>query len=130
MMTKKQPFLMGTWQFTRHIDDKILQCPTKAEGTLTITQNTWQESGTMNGMNFCVEYALEFQESGGMIVNFPDGRLFYTLTPINENASIDHLCGDDFYKGEWIYHNTHSFDLIWTVKGPRKNYRMVTQYTQ
>lgn len=121
-------FLLGKWQFDRHVVDRKSGISHTAQGQLQVTQSTWQESGIMDTTtHFTLSYGLQFQENG-ITVTFPDGQLFYTLDTITENAPIEHLCGDDVYRGQWIYTNANSFTLIWHVIGPKKNYTMTTHY--
>ena len=124
-------FLWGKWTFDRHIDDRYGETNITATGTLSVDKTLWTEDGTMNGNAISQQYHLIFDTpptAGGVTVNFPDGRLFYTLANTTQNQTIDHLCGDDRYQGDYMYHNPNHFTLIWVVKGPKKDYTMTTQY--
>lgn len=127
----EQHYLWGTWTFGRHIDDRYGKQTLTATGTLTIDNNLWAEQGTMDGNAMSQNYHLIFNDHDGqkgVTVNFPDGRLFYHLTTPTQNQTIDHLCGDDSYQGDYMYHNANHFTLIWTVNGPKKDYTMTTDY--
>ena len=121
-------FLWGQWTFDRFIDDRHSQQTLTATGTLTVDATLWAEQGTMHDNPITQQYHLSFDDNEGLTVNFPDGRLFYSLGNATENQTIDHLCGDDRYQGDYIYNNPNHFTLIWTVNGPRKDYTMTTHY--
>ena len=126
----EKPFLQGKWTFKRQIDDRHSNTKMSATGTLTVDNTLWAEQGDLNGTKFTQNYGLVFNDKGGITVNFPDGRLFYTLKNLEENQTIDHLCGNDHYQGAYTYQTQTQFTLIWHVKGPKKDYTMTTEYSR
>lgn len=129
-------FLIGTWQFNRHITDRKANTTRTATGQLVVTANTWAESGVMDGVDFTQNYGVAFggynrgQDGQGLTVTFPDGRVFYELANINQNNTIAHLCGGDMYDGLWQYGGNAQFTLTWNVQGERKDYTMITDYSK
>ena len=62
-------------------------------------------------------------------------RFFYSLEfqqPSNEvkviTAQAEHLCIKDLYKAQYKFFDDNKFELIYQVKGPKKNYLMTTIY--
>ena len=73
-------------------------------------------------------YRLKPQSSGDVAVVFPDDRLFFTLPQGDRLLTIDHDCAPDSYKGALEIIDRDQWTLEWHVTGPRKNYRMASQY--
>lgn len=65
-------------------------------------------------------------------VNFTDGRPFHSLSFQQDDhilkAEALHLCGNDTYRGKYVFHNDNRFTVSWNVHGPRKNYTIETNY--
>lgn len=126
----KDSFLHGNWTLTRHIDDRHSNTRMTATGTLTVDNTLWAEQGILDGNKFTQNYGLVFDNKGGLTVNFPDGRLFYTLENQTQPQTIDHRCGNDHYQGEYTVQSQTQFTQIWKVKGPKKEYTMITEYSR
>jgi hypothetical protein len=63
---------------------------------------------------------------GGIDVRFDDGRPFHT---IRFTAPADnHWCDPDTYTVTYDFDAFPNWTSVWAVKGPRKDYRMVTRY--
>lgn len=61
-------------------------------------------------------------------VYFDDGRFFHTV-PSNGGAT-QHWCDPDQYDVSYDFSAWPHWSSTWKVQGPRKNYRMITQYRQ
>jgi len=65
---------------------------------------------------------------------FSDDRLFYTLHTKRKFDTIyahgKHQCAQDVYTALYLMKDSHHFRLIYTVKGPRKDYQIITHYTK
>lgn len=121
---------IGTYAFTRHIEDRYGGANHTASGILTITQTQWAENGKLHSLNesdFYQTYVLQFKGQA-LTVYYPNGHIFYALENFYGTHTIDHQCGKDIYLGKWIY--THTvLHLQWIVKGPQKDYTMHSIYT-
>ena len=118
-------FIPSTWNFNRIIDDRLTGQSLLANGVLDLTQNQWQENGTMDGNPFFQVYAIAYQKE--LCVSFSDGREFYRIDSPIGTYEISHLCGEDLYTGLWVG-NDRCINLQWDVKGKRKDYTMRTTY--
>ncbi len=59
-------------------------------------------------------------------VYFDDGRFFHQV-PATGGAT-GHWCDPDQYDGDYDFTGWPAFKVQWSVKGPRKNYTMVSEY--
>ena len=60
-------------------------------------------------------------------VYFDDGRFFHQVPPAGGSAS--HWCDPDQYDATYHFDDWPRFRVIWQVKGPAKEYTMVSDYT-
>ncbi|WP_104017004.1 DUF6314 family protein [Roseovarius nitratireducens] len=60
-------------------------------------------------------------------VFFADGRFFHRVPP--EGGETAHWCDPDQYDGAYDFSRWPEFTVTWAVRGPRKDYRMMTIYT-
>lgn len=61
-------------------------------------------------------------------VYFEDGRLFHTVPPSGGAAA--HWCPPDQYDGFYDFGDWPKFRVSWQVRGPQKNYTLVSNYTR
>lgn len=61
-----------------------------------------------------------------LTVHFDDGRFFHTVPATG--GSTRHWCDPDLYEVMYDFAEWPRFQVVWTVTGPRKNYRMACQY--
>lgn len=141
--------LPGLWRFSRavvHGDGTVFQAigearfePWSREGVAAgatpgarvgiSTPLRWREKGELRQRDG--EYASSFERELRLVprgdswwVQFADGRDFH---PVQDGAFL-HECGRDTYSGNLDLRADGSFQLTWTVRGPEKSYRMVTEY--
>lgn len=62
----------------------------------------------------------------GLCVAFADGRPFHRVPP--GGGAVSHWCDPDQYDGLYDFSAWPAFRVTWEVRGPRKAYRMVTDY--
>lgn len=62
----------------------------------------------------------------GPLVRFADGRFFHHVPPLG--GATAHWCDPDQYDGQYDFTGWPAFSVTWRVRGPRKDYRMVTRY--
>ncbi len=65
---------------------------------------------------------------GRVAVCFEDGRDFHSFAPGVSGAGTDHPCGDDLYRVTYDFGKWPHWSARWEVCGPRKDYRMLSQY--
>jgi hypothetical protein len=63
----------------------------------------------------------------GLRVYFDDGRFFHQVPP--EGGEARHWCDPDDYHVVYRFEDWPEFETVWTVKGPRKEYRMISRYS-
>jgi len=63
-----------------------------------------------------------------LTVWFDDGRFFHQVP--GRGGQTQHWCDPDMYKVAYDFTHWPQFQVTWEVSGPRKDYRMVSQYTR
>ena len=62
----------------------------------------------------------------GLSGAFEDGRPFHDVP--TEGGAVSHWCAPDRYDGHYDFSRWPEFRVEWRVRGPRKDYQMVTDY--
>ena len=99
------------------------------KGVRTLAYN---EKGEVTAPNKSVmpaerRYFWQQPQTGLFEVLFDDKRYFHTFSASNPNA--EHLCGDDNYVVRYDFSAWPVWRSTWQVKGPRKDYTMVSEYS-
>lgn len=68
--------------------------------------------------------------AGGIRVWFADGRAFHRIALGGADAGDEHFCPPDRYCGHYDFSAWPEWRAVWTVCGPRKDYRMRTVYSR
>jgi hypothetical protein len=93
---------------------------------------TWDERGRMRwrGNDLEARRRLELvrEESDGWEVRFDDGRPFHPLDLSTGVCPAVHPCGEDHYEGEYRVLGDDAFEVVWRVRGPRKDQRILSRY--
>ncbi|WTL50509.1 DUF6314 family protein [Streptomyces sp. NBC_01497] len=63
---------------------------------------------------------------GAAFVRFADGRPFHPLDLREGHCVADHPCAEDVYQGEFSVLAANRWRVVWTVRGPAKDLRLVT----
>lgn len=71
-------------------------------------------------------YLWREDENGVIEVLFEDGRAFHRIDPAAPQDT--HLCAPDTYEVSYRFGQWPEWISIWKVRGPEKNYRMVSTY--
>ncbi|KHT44643.1 MULTISPECIES: DUF6314 family protein [Alteromonas] len=92
----------------------------------------YNEKGEVTAPNGSVmpaerRYIWQQPQTGMFEVLFDDERYFHTFSASNPNA--EHLCGDDNYIVRYDFSAWPVWRSTWQVKGPRKDYTMVSEYS-
>lgn len=72
----------------------------------------------------------QFPSEADAEIYFNDGRLFYTLNLTTSHCEIRHLCGEDVYDGVFDAVSETTYQQIWRVTGPHKNYTSHTTFSR
>jgi hypothetical protein len=140
--------LVGTWDFSRQIDDHRDGAEYAASGRAELAPEgdgriRWAEHGTLRWSAgttpvsrtlFLVRDGDTAGSPSGWRVTFEDGRDFHPWTA----GAVEHLCGRDLYRGGVeVPHELsrspeqdRSWELTWRVRGPEKDYTMRTVYSR
>lgn len=125
----------GTWHIDRRIDDQ-LGPPGWFTGTARFEpvagHFAYHEQGLLHlgdGPAFAAERRYFWRADGEEIaVDFADGRPFHRFDPSHPVVTAEHDCAPDFYRVSYDFADWPAWQAEWQVRGPRKNYGMVSAY--
>lgn len=121
---------IGEWLVRRHIVDHLNRTRHEFTGLAAVTATAFAERGTLRIGDAAVEasrtYRL-FMDEDGVTVCFAAGHEFVRLGGAPSQV-VCHGCGDDLYRGRFLFPTGDRFVEIWHVSGPRKRYASLTQY--
>lgn len=92
----------------------------------------WRPDGRMteslifDGFEARRETLWQDEEGGGLRLHFADGLPLVAVSP-RERAALHH-CGEDVYAARLYRYDDGEIVLGWRVRGPRKDYAMITRY--
>jgi len=120
----------GVWVFTRDVAE------TDGRRSTVTGRAVWRHYGTGLAYTETGEMRIEghapmqverrYLWDGDLAVFFEDGRFFHHVPP--EGGETTHWCDPDQYDGAYDFGRWPEFTVTWRVRGPRKDYRMVTRY--
>jgi hypothetical protein len=73
-------------------------------------------------------YRFRFTGPWRAAVGFADGRPFHELQLCAGETAVEHLCGNDLYRGRYRLAGDHRWRLAWRITGPRKDLSLDTAY--
>jgi hypothetical protein len=76
------------------------------------------------------KYCYTFPSHKVAEVYFSDGHFFYTLDLTTSHCEIQHPCGEDMYHGVFDAISETTYQQIWRVTGPHKDYTSHTIFTR
>lgn len=127
--------LPGLWRLSRTVDgvkrmDGVAQYDALAHESLAYFE---RGEHRVDGRRLDFYQAYQLRRLGDKVhVNFADGRPFHSLFFQKDRhilkADALHLCGNDTYRGEYVFHGHDRFTVQWAVRGPRKDYTIETRY--
>lgn len=130
--------LAGTWTLTRWINDEAPLSGTVAVSRLGRRRWLWQEQvrtplqdgGMMEGVQ-AYEVVLEKGKARLYFASgLNKGGLFQELPLTRTSASSCHTCGADIYETQLEVLSRGEIRVTHHVKGPRKDYVMVSAYVR
>ena len=132
--------LEGRWRIVRRIPGTARLRGVADFTPLRAGQLAYKETGTLllaNGQTTTAEREYIFAAApAGFDVYFVESppRLFHEARLSLSNAVLvaecEHLCIADNYRSRYRWRSADRFSIFHRVKGPRKNYCMVTTYTR
>ena len=129
---------LGEWRITREIIDFRMRESGRLEGLARFTPEgeglRYFESGTLSfagGTPIRAErgYLWHFTKSEVQVA-YADGAPFHSFSRTGGPGATSHLCGEDMYRGTYVFSGFPEWQVTWSVNGPRKDYRSVTRYTR
>ena len=124
---------LGEWTLSRRIDDRLTGQSGVFEGMARFTPDgadgaIYDESGLLRlgdapAMMAERRYLWRFA-ADEVVVRYADGRDFFRLRPAGRGAEIVHVCDLDTYRVIHDFTAWPRWQAIWTVTGPRKDYRL------
>jgi len=129
----------GAWNFQRVISGFGTVQGTAIFRKLTEANTlAYREEGILTALNGQInkvyrEYIYRY-DNGQISVYFEDKRPFHTLQFTQNDfplsASAGHLCKCDMYDGVYTFFSEKNFKLYYSVKGPKKDYTITTEFSK
>jgi hypothetical protein len=127
----------GLWRLDRRIVDQRNNQSGVFQGEAKLTAST-------NGLDYLEKGLLSFGTAPPMpsvrsyewrgidneriAVHFQDGRYFHTFCACNTQERAEHVCDPDRYVVDYEFLSPTYWTQAWNVTGPRKNYRMISEF--
>ncbi len=120
----------GRWQMTRRIvqaDGTVARMEGVADWTPDADGLVCKERGLLHVMDHPpLEAQRRYFWRADLSVLFDDGRFFHRVPA--QGGACHHWCDPDHYDGRYAFDLWPVWRCIWQVKGPRKDYVMMTEY--
>lgn len=137
LVTDLLTYLEGKWSFSRQILGEMKSGTMEGKATFSSISKGlfYREKGLLKQGNyegfFEQEYFLTFlgQDRKQAEVYRQEGAFFFLLDLSHSSQKVEHLCGDDFYRGTIESFET-SLKCQWDVGGPRKGYTLVSHFVK
>lgn len=128
----------GKWSVSRQVHDTlsggVTQFHGMAEFALQDAGLHYSESGQIvvpGRAPMKAERRYFWEQDGDDIhVAFDDGRPFHSFSCLTNMVEAAHWCPPDQYDVSYDFRDWPRWSSTWRVKGPRKDYVMVTQFVQ
>ncbi|MEV7405878.1 DUF6314 family protein [Streptomyces sp. NPDC091267] len=129
-------YLAGRWRVERAVHDLCQDRYGTFRGTADFTREevgaglrhvergefTWSGETRLASR----EHLFESVGDGAALVRFADGRPFHPLDLREGSCVADHPCAEDVYRGEFSVLAADCWRVVWRVRGPAKDLRLVT----
>ena len=128
----------GVWTIARTIVDVPSQSCRMFHGTAQFIGDeiaySYHEAGVLEVPGTAPMKATQsyrWQKAGhGVEVFFVDGRAFHFVDLSCANPKASHDCPPDWYEVAYDFATPQEWRSTWRVRGPRKNYEMVSVFTR
>jgi hypothetical protein len=129
-------FLHGDWRLVRRLVSMEPRRSGTAEGQANFRLSDagldYREVVDVRFAGHCGratrEHRYRLVEQGCAEVFFADGRLFHRLDLRRGRWQVEHVCGEDVYRGSFRVLGPGLWVVRWRVLGPRKNLRIASVY--
>lgn len=127
----------GRWIIERRIEDVRAGRAGRLAGTARFeragTALAYAEEGTLRlgdgpPMVATRRYTWHDAGAGTIEVRFADGRLFHRFYADEPSPTAVHDCPPDQYRARYDFSRWPRWTAEWRVRGPRKDYGIVTEY--
>jgi hypothetical protein len=126
----------GIWRMDRTIDDRLGGRPGQFSGRATFaavgSRLHYRETGLLTyGDAPPIQATRDYiwsADQAGIVVAHGDGRPFHRFSTESPTPEADHQCAPDLYRVRYDFADWPVWQSAWDVRGPRKDYRMVTRY--
>lgn len=129
----------GSWSLSREITDQLAGQNGKLIGTARFVRRGpgalhYEEAGKLELADGTVleaerRYIWQFVEDR-VDMTFDDGKAFHSFVPRGYVSGTEHPCGDDIYNVRYDFVVWPRWRTVWLVKGPRKDYTSITEFTR
>ena len=128
----------GDWRLARVLTDRLGAMSGTFTGTARFTADgsdalAYHESGQLTLRAGAVLQAERDYRwvwtATNVTVFFADGAPFHDFRPTGMGTGTPHLCGADLYTVTYDFRAWPRWQAVWEVRGPKKNYRSVSDYT-
>lgn len=134
----------GSWGLSRVISDLRAGADGVLDGAATFTRDNagkdglgrliYEETGTLSYASqppMAATRRYIWQETPeGIDVLFEDETPFHTISLDRSMPDANHHCDPDLYHVSYDFTRWPNWSSNWRVVGPRKDYRMVSQYSR
>ena len=131
--------LIGAWAIERRIDDAATLTGSATFERSAANEAIYHEQGTLRlstGYEAAAERRYIYQQrADGFAVFFDERppRLFHGVKLVQDtygclHGEAEHACADDLYMTDYKFEPGMEFKIRHRVRGPRKDYTMVTLY--
>ncbi|RYH09845.1 trigger factor [Tropicimonas sp. IMCC6043] len=126
----------GRWRLEREIKDLAAGEIMRLSGEVAFAPRadglSYEERGVLSLPDgralTAVRRYLWREEGGRIVVHFDDGRFFHSFDPGAASAEAAHFCDPDDYEVRYDFSSWPEWSSRWRVRGPRKDYVMVSRY--
>ncbi|MSO92933.1 MAG: hypothetical protein EXQ86_05975 [Rhodospirillales bacterium] len=129
-------YLTGRWTVSRAIEDRARTTTGAFEGAAMFAPDgddlRYFETGRLlveayEGEAFRA-YRYVFPAPARALVMFEDGSAFHDLDLSNGTWDATHACAPDVYEGRYTAASADAWQVVWRVRGPRKDLMLETAY--
>lgn len=126
----------GAWTFTRHVSTPAVVITGIARFEETVSGVLYTEDGAYrlhNECQTCFQTYVYHTTPNTFAIVKNDGVLLHEGR-VEEGATFpaalhhQHICKNDVYACQWVFHDNDAFDVSYTIKGPKKDYHIFTTF--
>ena len=129
---------LGEWLISRQIDSSSPGQSGEFVGRAVFDPSPfgfhYRETGqltTDSGHEMRAERRYHWHRRGqGAEVRFADDRTFHVVDLTAQQPTATHDCPPDWYEGAYDFRHWPRWTVRWQVRGPRKDYRMLSSYSR